>query len=112
MARQLKSCGTLAAYRRHLAHGEPTCRACRDAASAVGDGRRPRAFVRGPNGMSECGTPQGHGAHRYRGEPSCDACRDAVNAYQREWRARRAEKRLRAVELDRLLAEAWAEVSA
>jgi len=34
MARQLQPCGTPAAYRRHLRHGEQPCDACRDAMRA------------------------------------------------------------------------------
>lgn len=30
----VEPCGTVAAYRRHRAHGEPTCQPCRDAVSA------------------------------------------------------------------------------
>jgi hypothetical protein len=30
----VEPCGSVAAYRRHRAHGEPTCQACRDAVAA------------------------------------------------------------------------------
>ena len=34
MARELKPCGTPAAYSRHRSHGEEACRACKDAVAA------------------------------------------------------------------------------
>lgn len=36
----VQPCGTLAAYRRHLAHGEPTCKACRAANAAHSRNRK------------------------------------------------------------------------
>ena len=46
--RELMPCGTYAAYRRHLRHGESPCRACRDA-----EARRQA----GAKAAREAGTP-------------------------------------------------------
>ena len=42
MARDLKPCGTTAAYQRHLRHGETPCDACREANNAQNCGSERR----------------------------------------------------------------------
>lgn len=80
MSRELKPCGTPAAYRRHLRHDEEPCEACRAAESArtcaayrvIHPDAKPK-----PDGLQPCGTPAGYARHRDRGEVTCAACRKA-----------------------------------
>ena len=82
-----KPCGTLAAYRRHLRHGEIACddcvRANRDAKQNRGtptpDRRKPIVH----------GTTAGYKQHRYRGEQPCLLCLMAERDKQRARAARR-----------------------
>lgn len=91
MARRLQPCGTVAAYRRHLRHGEVPCRSCCDAL-ALAQRERRGAPVRGRYGVNGCGTNTGYHAHRRRGEAACRPCLDAMNAYQRGRGMRNAAK--------------------
>lgn len=76
MARELKSCGTEAAYRRHLRHGEKPCDACREATNA----RR-----RGPDGKPM--QPAQHGTvSKYHSGCRCEECTLANTNRQRAWR--------------------------
>lgn len=96
MSRELKPCGTVSAYQRHLRHGETPCDACREASrdsrreynlKRYGVRERPRA---------ECGTNSGYTAHRWREEQPCADCRAARAAYEREARVvRNARKAAR-----------------
>lgn len=97
MTRELQPCGTYAAYRRHIRHGEVPCRPCSDAAAAWARPRQQarraeRGYVRGPYGVPQCGTYSGYMAHRYRRQGTCQPCRDAAAAYKREQKARRLAK--------------------
>lgn len=81
MTRELKPCGTPAAYRRHLRHGEYPCEACREA-------ELERNRKHGPFRPAVCGTPSGYNRHLKRREQACDACRKAHNTavVERRWR--------------------------
>lgn len=86
MARELKPCGTLAAYHRHLYHGETPCGDCR---------RARREFVRRYRPLKElpplqpCGTIAAEKRHRDYGEVPCEACKQAVRDYNRIQHAKR-----------------------
>jgi hypothetical protein len=84
MPRQLKPCGTPAAYRRHLRHGQEPCDDCREAEYA-----RNRV---GPRPLQPCGTAAGAYRHRRAGEPVCEPCHTAERTYQNTWRANRHAK--------------------
>lgn len=80
----LKPCGTPAAYRRHLRHGQEPCDACREAENA-----RNRKGDK-PFQPADCGTEGGYGRHlRLREEP-CVYCRAAHAAEMMDGRRRRA----------------------
>lgn len=86
--RLLESCGTEAAYRRHLRHGEEACGGCVEAhrlTVAENRARRPRG-PRPP--LQPCGTAAAYQRHRYAGEPACRPCLDAIAIYMAERRAR------------------------
>lgn len=87
--RELKPCGTFAAYQRHRRHGEVPCEECWDAARA-----RTRNYYRDHYGvfaknrkalppMAEHGTAAAYCQHHRRGEKACQECRAAMTAYQR-----------------------------
>lgn len=79
--RELKPCGTPAAYDRHLEHGETPCDDCRTANTRRKRDRcKPTPELRKPIAH---GTPKGYKQHRYRGEQACDACIAASRDYQR-----------------------------
>lgn len=84
MSRELKPCGTVAAYHRHLRHNETPCDACRQARSEYHRAH----YEPSPLVLQPCGTRAGNERHRRRGEASCDPCRLAYNAYQRELMSR------------------------
>lgn len=90
MPRELKPCGTMAAYMRHRYHGERPCEAC------VGAWRQYKVARRGgykslPS-PAPCGTSAAYKRHLDYGEVPCDPCRQAKVKYQRDLRARRAAK--------------------
>lgn len=97
--RELKPCGTPAAYARHLKLREEPCDACRAAnTDAKRRGSTPTPRLRKP---IDHGTPKGAKQHRYRREPLCPACREAQRdryhagktyLTEEEWQARRAAK--------------------
>ena len=87
--RELKPCGTIAAYRRHVYHGETPCDACWLAQRDAHQKRRERIRSgdhkpepRGP--IQPCGTMGGYQRHRKRLEPTCLPCRKAKAAYDRD----------------------------
>lgn len=84
MSRQLKPCGTRAAYYRHLLHGETPCLPCTDANAAYVRALYDRK-ARPP--LQPCGTPAAYNRHKGAGEEACEACRDAWAAYMAAWRA-------------------------
>lgn len=91
MARELKPCGTYAAYHRHLRNREIPCEACYAAhASRERELRARRGYVRGPYARPGCGSYAGYQAHQRRGEVACEPCLEAARNYRRELRARRA----------------------
>lgn len=55
MSRQLKPCGTVAAYNRHRARGEETCAACRAAVAADVAARRKGVIHLDRDGRTRCG---------------------------------------------------------
>lgn len=79
MARQLKPCGTPAAYIRHLRHGERPCFECSEANRRRGEQQR-RAVGKLVKNRPACGTETGWYAHRWRKQIPCEACRLAFNA--------------------------------
>jgi len=76
MDRELKPCGTSAAYRRHLRHGETPCDACREVENARG-----RLPGNGPMQPAQHGTPS-----KYNAGCRCDACTAAHRERTRAWR--------------------------
>ena len=74
--RQLKACGTSAAYNRHLSRGEAPCYDCR---AAVNERDRDRYHRRHPNAnrrgdLKPCGTTAAYTRHIRKGEKPCEAC--------------------------------------
>lgn len=87
LPRELKPCGTQAAYHRHLDHSERPCEACTAANREYGRQlrKRPRTRLR----PIKHGTPGGADVHRYRGEAACGACAEAYRADRRRRAAAR-----------------------
>lgn len=95
MSRELKPCGTVAAYERHRRRGEEVCEACREARRVYSNAQYvPRDRDRPP-----CGTTAGYHYHIRHGEQTCRACRDAWNARHRSQR------------LEQMISAVWAESS-
>lgn len=82
--RELKPCGTVAAYMRHIRHGELACNPCLEAMAE--DSRKRRGYQ--PFHPVECGTNSGYVRHGQLGQTPCDACRKAHSQYGRDLRAR------------------------
>lgn len=86
MPRELILCPSEAAYRRHIARGEPVDDACRQAHNELNAKYRPNPGPTGvhtgerPLGPGECGTLRGYRWHRKAHEPQCQACKDAQAA--------------------------------
>ena len=95
MSRELKPCGTRAAYQRHMRAGEEPCDPCRDAMRAANrqfeESRPPRK--RNRRELKPCGTRAAYARHRRNGETPCDACRAAESAATSS-RARPARQQL------------------
>jgi len=92
MARELKPCGTNAAYARHVEAGEQPCEACKEAHAAYNRARY--RVMSGPAyypaaRRTGCGSPNGYQRHRRRREDVCPECQAARAEYQRAWRAGR-----------------------
>ena len=93
MPRELKPCGTRAAYQRHRRAGEEPCDPCREAMRAANrqfeESRPPRK--RNRRELKPCGTRAAYARHRRNGETPCDACRAAyseyINAYKKRKRS-------------------------
>ena len=95
MPRELKPCGTVAAYERHRRHGEEVCDACREARRVHSNAQyTPRDRER-----PACGTTAGYHYHHRHGEQTCRPCRDAWNSRHRSQR------------LEQMISAVWAEVS-
>lgn len=92
MPRELQPCGTPAAYRRHLRHGEPPCKPCCAAQAELQRQQRGEPTKRGRYNVGGCGTNAGYHRHRKNGEKPCQPCTDASTAQRREWAARRTAK--------------------
>ena len=87
MSRELKPCGTPAAYQRHLWRGEEPCRECREAARRADRGRKRNRTQ--PRELQPCGTRAAYQRHRRAGEEPCGPCREANRTRGREeWRKR------------------------
>lgn len=67
MARELKPCGTSAAYRRHLRRDETPCEAC-----TAAEAERSRPVGAPPRKKAEHGTQS-----KYSAGCRCEPCRDA-----------------------------------
>lgn len=85
-ARELKPCGTHAAYRRHIAHGEDPCEACLEAEREYKRNRRAEKGSKPRGELRPCGTTAAYERHVYHGEVPCDACLDAWADYQLNFR--------------------------
>lgn len=114
MTRQLAPCGTVGGYSRHKWRKEPVCEPCQIAWRDYHRERRSAGYEP-PSTKCElapCGTFAAAQRHRKHGEPVCEACARADRVYKAE-KARdyRAARKARREALDKLLAEAWAEVS-
>lgn len=97
MSRDLKPCGTKAAYERHRVAGETPCRACR--AAVAEQARQRRGSGPTPRVLKPCGTVAAYLRHKKAKEKACEPCLEANRAYQREKDAARRElARLDAVE--------------
>lgn len=80
-----KPCGTEAAYKRHLRHGEEPCpqdKAAAAQAKADATARRLAGIAAGTRTVQhrkpiDHGTPEGYEKHRYAGEIPCDRCAEA-----------------------------------
>lgn len=77
MVRELKPCGTYAAYVRHIVRREKPCESCSQANRDYKNGLR----VRRPLVLKPCGTWAAYQRHRRHGEEACRLCKDAANAY-------------------------------
>ena len=84
MSRELKPCGTRAAYMRHLRRGEDPCGACRDA-NRAGDREQRRRSARK---VTSCGTYAAYQRHVKAGEEACAACKRAQAEYRARYRRR------------------------
>ena len=90
MSREVKPCGTTAAYQRHLRSGEEPCRECREAARRADRGRKRNRTQ--PRELQPCGTRAAYQRHIRAGEEPCEACREANRTRGREeWRKRNAQ---------------------
>lgn len=76
----LKPCGTPAAYRRHLRHGEEPCSACRRAHTDEVRVYQRRGYVP-PRELRPHGTEACYQRELRRGEPTCEKCCKAHAAY-------------------------------
>ena len=82
----LKPCGTMAAFHRHLRHGEEACRSCRQAKSEydrANKAKGERCRKPGNQRVAACGTDAGTKRHYAQGEKACPKCRRATNEYRR-----------------------------
>ena len=77
--RELKPCGTVAAYMRHIRARELACEPCLAAMSAYTRERRGYQ-ARKP---IVCGTMAGYSLHARRKEPRCEACLAARREYEK-----------------------------
>lgn len=84
--RELKPCGTTAAYERHRSRGETPCEACRKANT---EAKRARNCTPTPERRKPIahGTYAGYRQHAYRGETPCAECRQASSDYQKSKRS-------------------------
>jgi hypothetical protein len=79
---ELRPCGTRAAYKRHLRHGEDPCDACKEAEYA------PKRKG-GPFKQAQCGTQAGYQRHlRLREESCAECCRTNAVAMREDRRSR------------------------
>lgn len=76
MSREVKPCGTRAAYYRHKRNGETPCQACVDAKRAADR----ETWHRRPD--PSCGSYGAYQRHLKAGEEPCDACRRAAAGYR------------------------------
>jgi hypothetical protein len=73
----LKPCGTVAAYRRHLAHNEKPCAACKSARAENDCGRDRGYRTNTVKTREQCGTDLGPAEHARRKERLCVQCRSS-----------------------------------
>jgi len=88
MVRTLKSCGTLAAYRRHKRRRELACDACVMASRLYNWERAHPGVPYAParHGIPEHGTMPAYRRHKRYGETVCEPCRQECARYVRERR--------------------------
>ena len=85
MSRELRPCGTWAAYMRHVRAGEDPCEACREAARSKSRQEWHRRSLK----VKPCGTYAAYMRHRKAGEKPCKPCRRASVEYMTEYKARK-----------------------
>ena len=87
--RDLKPCGTEAAYKRHLFYREIPCDDCLTAHREYLRTWRNADPIKRGRVLQPCGTLSAYERHKRRKEPMDDACKQARRDYQRELRARK-----------------------
>lgn len=95
MPRELRPCGTDAAWQRHKHRGEQPCEACCEAhrryvRTYFQDHYSPGAEHRFPQpAVLDHGSISAYQRHQRRGEVPCAECKAAAAKYKREYNARR-----------------------
>lgn len=84
--RELKPCGTDAAYQRHKKRGEEACDPCKDAHAIRLAQYRGSEHTGRRNNKPVCGTYSGAIQHRKKKEPVDFACRRAESIYRKQLR--------------------------
>mgnify|MGYP003594003413 CR=1 FL=1 len=87
----LKPCGTPAAYKRHLNHGELPCDACLESVRVYSNQRRALPPKQRGRVLKPCGTYTAFCRHKRLHQPIDDKCRAANREYCRDLRARKKE---------------------
>ena len=107
MSRELKPCGTVAAYQRHVRLVAPDDEACRE---AMRDYQRVRRTgTAEPRELEPCGTLGAYQRHIYRREAPCEPCKKAKRDYVNADPKTRARARARSRALNLLAGLHYAE---
>ena len=95
MPREVKPCGTRAAYLRHRKAGEEPCGPCveamREANRRFSQSRTPRP--RKVRVLKPCGTAAAYGRHKKAGEEPCGPCRQAWSDYINDYNKKKRPPR-------------------
>ena len=95
MPREVKPCGTRAAYLRHRKAGEEPCGPCleamREANRRFSQSRTPRP--RKVRVLKPCGTAAAYMRHKKAGEESCGPCREAWSEYINDYNKKKRPPR-------------------